>query len=219
MEQGSPPSMSSAITPMPEPPTWRDRLHLLFADHGLLRVVWHNEAEIAPGVWRANQPGPRRLTRWRARGIHSVLSLRGQQDAAAARIEQAACAELGLELSTTRLSATTAPRREVLLDLLARFRSIRHPFVMHCKSGADRTGLAAALYLMAIEGQPWTQARSQLSLRWMHGKWTRAGILDLLFETHDARQAHGAIGIEEWLATEYDPARLTRDFARLRGRA
>lgn len=216
MEGSRPPNMSSVTAMAPEEPTRRDRLHVLFADHGFLRILWHNEAEIAPGVWRANQPGPWRLARWKARGIRSVLSLRGGQDVAAARIERAACEELGLDFSMIRLSATTAPSRAVLLDLLGRFRSLERPFVMHCKSGADRTGLAAALYLMAIEGQPWAQAKDQLSLRHAHSRWTRAGIIDLLFETHAARQAEDGIGIEDWIAGEYDPAELTQRFAQRR---
>lgn len=219
MESRDPPPAGAPSAPVPMPvPALRDRLHLLLADHGLLRLVWHNEAEIAPGVWRANQPGPGRLAGWRARGIRSVLSLRGGQDEAAARIERAACAALGLHYEVTRLSATSAPSRAALLDLLARFRRIERPFVMHCKSGADRTGLAAVLYLMGIEGRGWDEARRQLSLRHAHAKWTRAGIIDHLFETHAARQETGPIGIEEWIATEYDPAALTRSFAQERGR-
>lgn len=211
-------TQATEATVVRQRPSLRDHLHLVFVDHGFLRWLWHNTEEIAPGVWRSNQPDRRRLRRWKKSGIRSVLSLRGDHDGAVARIERAACAELGLGFSYTGLSATSAPRREVLLDLFARFRRIERPFVMHCKSGADRTGLAATLYMVGIEGQPTAQARRQLSLRFMHSKWTRAGVIDHLFDLYEARQAESPIGIEDWIAQEYDPAELTRSFARRRGR-
>ncbi|MEO0388058.1 MAG: protein tyrosine phosphatase, partial [Pseudomonadota bacterium] len=46
-------------------------------DHGFLRWIWTNEAEFAPGLWRANQPDPTRLRRLAARGFRTVLNVRG----------------------------------------------------------------------------------------------------------------------------------------------
>lgn len=194
----------------------RDLMHFVFVDHGFLRLFWHNTSEIAPGVWRSNQPDLRRLRRWKRTGIRSVISLRGDRDAPYARMERAACADLGLSHSHVRLRAIVAPRREVLLDLLALFRTVERPFVMHCKSGADRTGLAATLYLIAFEGQPVWRARRQLSLRYMHARWTRAGIIDHFFDSYEQRRQRGMIGIEDWIAREYDPAMLSRSFAHRR---
>lgn len=198
--------------------TLRDWLHFVFVDHAFLRVWWHNTEEVVPGVWRSNQPDRKRLQRWKEMGIRSVISLRGDQGNSHARLEQAVCAELGLDYSFTGLSATSAPNREALLELFEMFRTVERPFIMHCKSGADRTGLAATLYLMVIEGVPLEEARKQLSFRFLHVSASAAGILGHMLDLYAERQAKGAIGIEEWITTEYDRDELTRSFARLRGR-
>lgn len=192
----------------------RDTLHFQFVDHGILRHLWTNLAEIAPGVWRSNQPDARRLARYRAMGIRTVLSLRGTPDTAAYRIEKAACDRLGLAFVTTQLHARKAPRREALLRLFDLFRSIERPFVMHCKSGADRAGLAAALYLLAFEGASLAAARRQLSCRFLHIRASKTGVLDRLLDLYEDRLQQGPIGIEAWIATEYDPETLTAAFAR-----
>lgn len=195
-----------------------DQLHLAFVDHALLRVWWHNTEEIAPGVWRSNQPGRKRVQRWKKMGIRSVVSLRGDLGSPHGKIERAACAESGLQYSCTWLSGTRAPGREALLELVELFRTVERPFIMHCKSGADRTGLASVLYLMVIEGVPLEQARKQLSFRFLHVSASAAGVLGHMLDLYARRQAKSAIGIEEWIATEYDAQELTRSFARLRDR-
>ena len=52
--------------------------HFHLADHGFLRVLWTNLYEIAPGVWRSNQPSPARLKRYHQMGIRTILNLRGK---------------------------------------------------------------------------------------------------------------------------------------------
>ncbi|MBK8025175.1 MAG: tyrosine-protein phosphatase [Chloroflexi bacterium] len=44
------------------------------------------------------------------------------------------------------------------------------PTLIHCKAGADRTGLAAALFLMS-QGTSFDQAAQQLSLKYFHFPW------------------------------------------------
>ena len=45
------------------------------------------------------------------------------------------------------------PLREELFALIAVFENCRYPLLIHCLSGADRTGLASGIYLMAIRGR------------------------------------------------------------------
>ena len=67
--------------------------------------------------------------------------------------------QLGLKLVNCTLHARYAAPREDILAVIRAFREIEKPFVMHCKSGADRAGFASALYLHVIEGQPLAEAR------------------------------------------------------------
>jgi len=196
----------------------RARAYEFWLDHGFLRRVWSNFAEVAPGVFRANQPDRRRLERWKARGIDTVLSLRGGFSSAPLVLEREACADLGITLHQLALTAREAPPRAIVLDLIALFRRLPRPFVMHCKSGADRASFAAAVWLLTQEGAPVAKAREMLSVRFIHLKWTRTGILDHILDAYEARNAAEPIGFEDWVATEYDAARLQAEFDATRGR-
>ena len=81
---------------------------------------------------------------------------------------------------------------------------------MHCKSGADRAGLAAALAVM-FEGGTTEQAMRQLSWRFGHFNRAPTGILDAFF-LHYATVAEGRTPFLEWVTTEYDEVALRANF-------
>ena len=58
------------------------------------------------------------------------------------------------------------------------------------------------------------QARRHLSLRYLHLRSSRTGILSHILDLYEARLARGPIGIEDWFRTEYDPAAAERSFGR-----
>lgn len=187
-----------------------------FDDHGIIRVPWTHTHEIAPGVWRSNQPSPARLERLEKQGIRSVLSLRGRPTRVATVLEREACERLGLTLRFASIGAGDLSSREKLLHLLDTFREIERPFVFHCKSGIDRTGLAAMLYLLAETDTPPEIAREQLSFKYLHLKAGRHGIIDHMADTYLRAWRETGIGIREWIGTEYDPDALRQSY---RGRA
>ncbi len=173
-------------------------------DHGLLRVPWTNFHRLDAEVWRHNHPGPARLARLKALGAVSVLSLRGAKSPPSL-MEAEACADLGLEFRTLEMRATRLPRRAALLGLMDAFREMPKPMVVHCKSGSDRTGLAATIYLHAVKGMPLAQARGQLSLRYIHNPWGRAQVVNRLLDAYGAAHDATGIGFEDWLRDGYDP--------------
>lgn len=195
-------------------PENRRRAHIynLWFDHAVLRGIWTNQFEVAPGVWRSNHPTHKRFAKLKARGFKSILNLRGAAGAAHYLTEQESCAELGLTLVDVRLNARNAASREDIQAVIDAFRTIERPFMMHCKSGADRAGLASAIYLMVIEGRPVSQARRMLSLRFWHVKQSRTGVLGYILDLFEARHAETGIGFEEWIQTEYDNTVVQRDF-------
>jgi protein tyrosine/serine phosphatase len=85
---------------------------------------------------------------------------------------------------------------------------MERPALLHCKSGADRSGFAAALYLMLAEGRPVTQARRQLSLRYGHNRFGRAGLLDAFFDAYARETGKTPMPLMEWVETVYDPDRI-----------
>ncbi|WP_236045352.1 MULTISPECIES: tyrosine-protein phosphatase [Pseudooceanicola] len=190
----------------------RARIYNLWFDHAILRKYWSNFATVAPGVYRCNHPDRRQLARMKAKGITTVLSLRGLGHSAHFLTERENCAELGLAFSVCRLNARRAVPKEDIQEVIAAFRTLPRPFVMHCKSGADRAGFASAIYLMTIEGRPVKEARRMLCMRHVHFRWTKTGVLDHTLDLYAAHNAENPIGFEDWLEHHYDPVAIQADF-------
>ena len=195
-------------------PENRRRAHIynLWFDHAILRGIWTNFFEIAPGVYRSNHPTRRRFAKMKAMGLKSVLNLRGSQGAAHYLTEEEICRDLGLTLVSISMQARHAPPGPEILNMIAAFRTLEKPFVMHCKSGADRAGFAAAVYLLVIEGRPMAEARRMLGLRYLHVRQSKTGVLDHILDVYAARNARDPIDFEAWLRAEYDAAAMQADY-------
>ena len=97
--------------------------------------------------------------------------------------------------------------------LFSKFDHMDRPFLMHCKSGADRTGLAAAIYLLEYADADIATAKKQLSFDFIHIRRTATRILDHFLDTYEARFMQTGIGVRDWIGTEYRAADLTLSFA------
>jgi protein tyrosine/serine phosphatase len=197
-------------TPAGRALAWADSL---LVDHALLRVVWSNAAAVVPGrLYRSNHPTPGRLAalvgRW---GLRSVINLRGATANGSDALSRERAARLGLAFLDVPMSSGHPPTRERLLSLVAALRTAPPPILLHCKSGADRAGFAAAIDLL-LNGVPVAAALRQLSWRFGHLRRSRAGVLDAFLICYQ-RQAEGRRCFEDWLREDYDEAALARDFA------
>ena len=153
---------------------------------------------------------------WRERGVKTILNFRGKTNQGAYYLEKEACRSNGISLIDFRLFATKLPSKESLIDLEKVFKSIRTPFLMHCKSGSDRAGLGAALYLIYILNAPIETAQKQLSIKYLHlGGWT-AGILDYMLMQYRLAFEKSGIVFKHWVKTEYDELELTHGFLEFR---
>ena len=175
-----------------------------WVDHGILRYQWHNFAKVADGVYRSNHPNRARFEDYAKMGIKTILNLRGANRLSPYKFEKEACDALGLTLIDQPFTARKAPQKQRLLEIIDVMGAIEKPFLMHCKSGADRTGLMAAIYLLAIEGRPVEEAQKQLSVRFVHLNFTKTGILDYVIDSYAQRLKQGDISFRDWVATEYD---------------
>jgi protein tyrosine phosphatase (PTP) superfamily phosphohydrolase (DUF442 family) len=152
-------------------------------------------------VYRSAQPFRGLPVLIQERGLGSVVNLRGGGPADpwyAAEIE--ATKQASVEFYDLSLSATRRPTRGELLALLDLFDHCRYPLLIHCKSGADRTGLASGLYLMYRRGVPPEVAESAFTVK--HGHVPLLGP-ERLHEPFDEYAA--------WLASnhlDHTPARL-----------
>jgi protein tyrosine/serine phosphatase len=116
---------------------------------------------------------------------------------------------VGIELVDFKLSSRTLPTREEILALGDIFARLPRPFLMHCKSGADRAGFAAALYLLLQGGATVEEARRQLSWRYLHLRGAATGVLHFLLESYAHDSAAEPMSFREWVGRRYDPEALT----------
>ncbi len=184
----------------------------LLVDHAVFRVVWDNFAEVVPGKWyRANHPTPGRIARLaRQFGIRTIVNLRGSRLCGSDALSREAAAGLGLDHVYMAFESRGAPHRERILRFHEIWQGATTPVLMHCKSGADRAGLASGLVVM-FEGGTAAQALEQLSWRFGHFRRAASGILDAFFLRYQA-EAEGRVPFLEWVAHEYDEEALRRDF-------
>lgn len=188
-------------------------LHFYIFDHALIRTFWTNLFEIAPGVWRSNQPSVRRITSYSKMGIKTILNLRGTSNAGRYLMEEEACRNRNIKLVNITLSARTAAPKEKYLELLKIFETLEKPFLIHCKSGADRAGIVSAFYLLHVEKLPLIIARRQLSLRYAHIKWIRTGVLDYILDAYEAdMDCFGQMELSVWLTNYYDSKKIMATF-------
>ncbi len=67
-------------------------------------------------------------------------------------------------------------------ELLRLFNTAPRPVLIHCKVGADRSGLAAAIWQGVIEGRPKSEAKKQLSFVYGHMPFGPTQALDEFIE-------------------------------------
>ncbi len=184
----------------------------LFIDHGILRLFWTNFATVAPGrLYRSNHPLPVNLrAAARRHGIRTLINLRGRCENGSDALSREAAAQLGLAFHDMALESRGAPHKDRVLRLAEIYRTMQAPALVHCKSGADRAGLAAGIFLLG-EGASAAQALDQLSLRYGHVRQARTGILDAFFLRY-RNEAEGRKPFLDWVRDEYDETALRRDF-------
>lgn len=134
-------------------------------------IINGNFHEVAKGeAFRSAQPSPDDLERYVAdHGIRTVINLRGANPSEAwYRDEVAVARRLGVRHVDFRMSARRGISNEEAWQLIEIMRQAPKPVLIHCESGADRTGLASALYVAGIQGLGEAAAERQLSLQYGH---------------------------------------------------
>ncbi|WP_417467155.1 fused DSP-PTPase phosphatase/NAD kinase-like protein [Maricaulis sp.] len=181
---------------------WSD---YLWKDHGVLRLRFHNMHEVGGGLWRANQPSPDRLEWLAAEGFKTILNIRGPQPGVCYYdFEREACELHGLALHDMPFGSREAPYVDRIQRAVKIFESIEYPALVHCKSGADRAGLVSVLFALTQLKLPYDEAIEHLSLKYLHVKAGKTGVLDYFFETYRAYNEANPIDFMDWVETVYD---------------
>ncbi len=182
---------------LPKPPLWRRALKsvVLTIGGGAAAIgLWAgyiqltgNIHEVEPGVlYRSAQLEPDPLaTLVQTRHIRTVVNLRGAFPGQPLyEAEVAAVHGAGAEIISLPMSANREPDALLLAQLRETLRTAPRPILIHCKSGADRTGLAVALFELLEQHRPVAEAAAQLSFRYGHFPWltSRTGAMDRTFD-------------------------------------
>ncbi|WP_304192090.1 sulfur transferase domain-containing protein, partial [Phenylobacterium aquaticum] len=184
-------------------------LDYLWKDHAYLRVRFSNAHWISDELVRTNQPWPFQLAEWKRRGIKTIVNLRGGFDASFYALEKDACERLGLKLVDFTITSREVPSRARVHGAKALFETIEYPALIHCKSGADRAGIMSVFYMHFRKGLPIREALEQLSLKYLHVKQGKTGVLDYTFERYLAEGEPAGQTFLEWVdSPAYDEAAI-----------
>lgn len=105
----------------------------------------------------------------RAHGIKSIVNLRGAHPGQSWYDDEIAVSRAaGVVHYDYPLSANRTLAPVEISDIVRILRTAPMPILVHCKSGADRSGLVAALYRSTVEHQPPSEAAEELSLWYGH---------------------------------------------------
>lgn len=155
-------------------------------------------AIVAGRAYRSAQPTPEILEfAARNRGVRTVINLRGENAKEAwYRREREACQKLGLKLIDIRTSASSFPSREALLALFEAVSDpANEPVLLHCKAGADRTGMAAAVWRMVNLKETAKEALGELSFKYGHLRSAHPQLSEFIKQFQASR---------EWIEKEYE---------------
>lgn len=213
-------------TPEGRKAAWRS---LMWEDHGWVRKLYKNTHWISGEMVRTYQPSPADIRNWAQKGIKTIINLRGLRNVHGGGrvsesqpgfywLEKEACAEHGIRLIDHRAWSREAPPRDFLLDLNGYFDEMPFPALMHCKSGADRAGIASVLYKFLRDDTSLDEALGQLAFRpYGHVKSGKTGVLDYFFEVYRAAAARDGVEPSKahflhWVEHEYDRDAVTNGF-------
>lgn len=137
---------------------------------GGLQLTGNFHRVVANELYRSAQPTATDIAYYqKTHGIKTIINLRGENTGSPwydAEIAQAK--QLGISHVDFRMSARRELTQAEAANLIAILEHAEKPVLIHCKAGADRSGLAAALYVAAVAKLGETAAEDQISIRYGH---------------------------------------------------
>ena len=114
--------------------------------------------------YRSAQPTPAELASYvRRYGLKTVINLRGTHPKAKwYKGEKRVTDTLGVRMIDFKMSASKELSTARAEELVALLKSAEKPILVHCKAGADRTGLVSVIYANQVAGIDEEDAEKQL---------------------------------------------------------
>ncbi len=186
---------------------------MMILDHGFLRLIYHNFHKIDDNLYRSNMPTPQRIKKYKHLGIKTIINLRGGKKNGGWFLEKEACKKHNLKFVNLVARSRGAPEKKMILNANKVFEKIDYPALIHCKSGADRAGIVAALYKILHCNQSPKLAKKQLSIKFLHLKWAKTGILDKFIDEYEKYyNKNKNSDFLYWVNNIYKPIKLEKIF-------
>jgi len=133
-------------------------------------LLYDNYHEVIPGeLYRSGQVLSARLSRRAERDqIATVINLRPDTNETWYALEVGTCRQRGTQHIDFPMRGDQPPTLDQMRDLVGVMERSERPLLIHCEHGADRTGLAVALYMKAVKNRSAEEAAEALSLRYGH---------------------------------------------------
>ncbi|QIB36219.1 dual specificity protein phosphatase family protein [Ancylobacter pratisalsi] len=143
---------------------------LLTGTYLIIEQLIGNFHTVVPGqLYRSAQIDADELPAIQAKyGVRTVINLRGASSKPWHAAEVAESERLGMTHIDYGLSAGRELTQKQVEELVTIMRDAPKPILVHCKGGSDRSGIASALYIAAIEKGSEEAAEWQLSLFYGH---------------------------------------------------
>lgn len=171
-----------------------------------------NQHTVIPGrLYRSAQLTPEQLEEFvRRHGIRTVVNLRGRPFDEWYLEQMHATQALGISQEDITTSASRLPSPVELGRLIEVFDRAEHPLLIHCQQGADRTGLAAAVYQLLYTDATFEVACRQCSPRYGHFAVHSTAAIDDFFDRYAAwlrgrGESHSPAAFRVWATGVYCP--------------
>jgi tyrosine-protein phosphatase SIW14 len=124
------------------------------------KEILPNFHQVNEHLYRGAQPQAGGMKELAARGIKTVINLRGPDEGT--RAEEAEAESAGLRYYSVPLPGFGRPRDEQVEKVLALIDDAKNwPVFVHCHHGEDRTGTIIAVYRISREGWTVEQAKKE----------------------------------------------------------
>lgn len=145
-------------------------LVLLGGYAGVLQLTGNVHTVMDGVLYRSAQPSKNQIFALsKDYGIRSIVNLRGDNTGSPWYDDEIEASKaLGLAHYNFRMSARRELSQEQAEELITMLRQAPKPVLVHCNGGADRSGLASALFLAAIAQKGEDAAEAQMSFHYGH---------------------------------------------------
>jgi protein tyrosine/serine phosphatase len=138
-------------------------------------------AILAEGLYRGGQPTQKGFQFLKQKGVKTVINLRAEDNSEEALVEKLGMKYIRIPVDEVR------PFSKVSEGAIAKYFELinnreNYPIFFHCRRGADRTGLFAAFYRIALQG--WDAKDAYNEARDVGMRWFYNGLKSQIYDFH-----------------------------------